>query len=128
MGDETNEPVVETVSVEEDVLSSPEDRANPVEIVVETSAVLFTPDRVLVVTEETPEEAAKPVAPTDAEVQAALEVVAPGVYFRNRCTLGAATDTFVVGGVFAPGRQRWVQTDTYASAQAQAEAIRDALQ
>lgn len=66
--------------------------------------------------------------PSDVEVQAEIDVVAPGAYFRNRCSVTPeVTDTFVVGGVFAPGRQRWVQTKVFDSARAQAEAIRDAL-
>lgn len=65
--------------------------------------------------------------PTDAEVQAVLEEIAPGAFFRLRCNMGPAIDTFVVGGIYAPGIQRWVQTPSNATALEQAQAIKESL-
>lgn len=103
--------------------------ADPVADVAEVDVTLEPVVEVVAEVDVTPASVVEipPGPPSDIEVQAALETIAPGAYFRNRCNLGPATDTFVVGGPFAPGRQRWVQTPTNDSAQKQAEAIRDAL-
>jgi hypothetical protein len=67
----------------------------------------------------------EPVArriPTDEEVQAELEKI------RVRSTNGGVTDTFIVGGDYAPGRQRWVQTNAFDSAAKQAADLAASLQ
>lgn len=69
-----------------------------------------------------------PRMPTDLEVQEALTRIAHGIVIRVRSTAGPMTDTFVAGGDYAPGRQRWVQTPAFDSAEKQAEAIAASLQ
>jgi hypothetical protein len=73
----------------------------------------------------------EPVArriPTDEEVQAELEKIALGLKVRVRSTNGGVTDTFIVGGDYAPGRQRWVQTNAFDSAAKQAADLAASLQ
>jgi hypothetical protein len=65
---------------------------------------------------------------TDAEVQAEVSKIADGLKISHRFTVGNVTDTYLIGGDYAPGRARWVQTDARASAAEQAAALAASLQ
>lgn len=66
--------------------------------------------------------------PTDDEIQAAVSAIALGLRVQVRSTNGEVTDTFIVGGDYAPGRSRWVQTKAFDSATKQAAELAAALQ
>lgn len=65
--------------------------------------------------------------PSDDELQEELSKIALGIKLRMRSTVGDVSDSFVVGGDYAPGRQRWVQTRAYDSAVKQAAEMAAAL-
>jgi hypothetical protein len=48
--------------------------------------------------------------PSDEEIQEQVSKIALGLRVQVRSTVGEVTDTFIVGGDYAPGRSRWVQT------------------
>ena len=66
--------------------------------------------------------------PSDVEIQLAVEKIAKGLRVQVRSTVGEVTDTFIVGGDYAPGRARWVQTKAYDSADKQAAELAASLQ
>lgn len=117
------------VDTSEDPVDLPDffDEPEPVVSAERTALIEELAKSDLIAVADKVEVSAPTMPPTDAEVQAVLEEIAPGVFFRQRCNLGPAVDTFVVGGVYAPGIQRWVQTPSNATALEQAQAIKESL-
>jgi hypothetical protein len=93
----------------------------PIEIEVESVAAVVAPADTPLIVEGPPR------IPTDEEIQEELSKIALGIRLSVRSTNGGVTDTFVVGGDFAPGRSRWVQTRAFDSAAKQAAEIADTL-
>lgn len=66
--------------------------------------------------------------PSDIEIQEELNKIALGLKLHVRSTNDGITDSFVIGGDYAPGRSRWVQTKAFDSAEKQAAELAASLQ